>query len=94
MNSIITSSIQLGSGNALYNMVQNSPACFLGQGEFPNLNIRHVIFAEGLLQDINSYSNRYAHAVPAPIDPYVFSFSPLEDYEEVYDNFNIAEVEV
>jgi hypothetical protein len=66
----------------------------LGGGEFQSLNIRHVIFAEGMLQTIFSYSNRYAHSVPAPIDPYVFSFAALEDYEYLNDNFIINEAEI
>lgn len=81
LNSAITTQTSLGSGNALYYIGQNSAECVLGGGEFQALNIRHVIFAEGMLKTIFSYSNMYAHSVPAPLDPYVFSFAALEDHE-------------
>jgi hypothetical protein len=49
--------------------------------------MRHLIFAEGIRQTINRFSNRYAHSVPTPLDPYVFSFDTLEDYDKVAIKF-------
>ena len=57
------------------------------------MSIRHLILAEGMLQTIFSYSSKYAHSVPSPLDPFVFSFNSLEDYEDLYSAFDMSEVE-
>ena len=45
-----------------------------------------------MLQTINSYTNKYAHSVPSPLDSYVFSFDSLEQYDRLTKRFKIQEV--
>jgi len=49
--------------------------------------LRHLVFAGGKSNSMSDYIDYYGHSIPAPLDPYVLGYYPLQDSEEARLNF-------
>lgn len=82
LNSNQQASVSAGLGSVLNSITMFSTECMIGGGDIDGLSMRHLIMAYGLKTSINSYSSRYARALPAPLDPFVLSYYPFESLDE------------